>query len=43
MSVIEGGPGKPHGAFAALISALAFEKEPGRDKIIVCEYDDDEE
>ena len=43
MCVIDGGPGKPHGAFAALITALAFENEPGRDKIIVCKYEDDDD
>ena len=35
------GSKKAHGALAALISALAFENEPERDKIIVTNYNDD--
>lgn len=44
-SVIDGGSHEPHGAFAALVCALAFENDPERDKIIICKYkdsDDDE-
>lgn len=43
MSVIEGSSGKAHGALAALVSALAFESDPGRDPIIICEYKDDDD
>ena len=41
--VIEGGSDKPIGAFAALISAFAFENEPNRDKIIICKFGDDDD
>ncbi len=43
ISVISGGSNKPHGAITALLCALAFENDPGRDKIIVYEYTDEDE
>ena len=43
ISCIEGGSCKPYGAIAALISAFAFEQDPGRDKIIIDKYDFDED
>ena len=40
INCIEGSSNKPYGAIAALISAFAFEQDPGREKIIICKYDD---
>ena len=42
-STIDGGSKKIYGALAALVSALAFELEPDRDKIIVTNFNDDDE
>lgn len=37
---VDGGGDRPHGAFAALACALAFEEDPNRDRIVICKYDD---
>ena len=43
LGVIDGGSDKPHGVITALICALAFENDPGRDKIILYEVTDEDE